>query len=60
MGALAPTLTWRWKLEKWMSGMKRTGCVSKSLIILKVVTSFFFCSSGTLTSATGGQRARGQ
>lgn len=45
-------LTWRWKVEKWMSGMKRTGWVSRSVIILKMVTSLRFWSIGTFTSAT--------
>lgn len=46
-------LTWRWKVEKWMSGMKSTGWVSMSVIILKMVTSLRFWRMGTLTSTTG-------
>ena len=44
------TLTWRWKLEKWRSGMKRTGCVSMSTMALKMVMSLRLCMSGTFTS----------
>ncbi len=47
-------LTWRWKVEKWMSGMKRTGCVSKSIIVLKMVKSLRLCRRGTLTSGPTG------
>lgn len=47
-----------------MSGMKRTGWVSKSVIILKMVTSLRFWRMGTLTSTTkrgreGGKKERG-
>lgn len=51
-------LTWRWKVEKWMSGMKRTGWVSKSVNILKMVTSLRFWRMGTLTSTTRRKRPK--
>lgn len=54
--ALNNALTWRWKEEKWMSGMKRTGWVSKSVIILKMVMSLRFWRMGTLTSTTRRER----
>lgn len=45
-------LTWRWKVEKWMSGMNSTGWVSRSPKVLKMVTSFLFWRRVTLTSGT--------
>lgn len=53
---LGTALTWRWKLEKWRSGMNRTGWVSRSAIVLKMVTSFLFWRRGTLTSETARRR----
>lgn len=39
-----------------MSGMKSTGWVSRSVIILKMVTSLRFWRMGTLTSTTGREK----